>query len=197
MRAVHVAISEAQLRERRQLDLDRLDEMWEGELHMVPPPSFDHQDVVGELYAFLRAEVKRRGPGKVIPGAGVHEPSDPEHSYRVPDLSYVAGGNAGVIQERGIVGPADAVIEVRSPGDETYEKFPFFAGLGIREVVVIDRDTRRPEAYRLAGKQYLAVAPAPDGWVTAEVLGVRLRRLPDRDVLRVEALDNPGRWTEI
>jgi len=27
---------------------------------------------------------------------------------------------------------------------------PFFARLGIGEVVVIDRDTRRPEAYRLA-----------------------------------------------
>jgi len=29
--------------------------------------------------------------------------------------------------------------------------------------------------YRLAGKQYVAVAPAGNGWVTAEVLRIRLR----------------------
>jgi hypothetical protein len=32
----------ALLAERQRLGLDLFDEMWEGELHMVPPPSAEH-----------------------------------------------------------------------------------------------------------------------------------------------------------
>ena len=67
------------------------------------------------------------------------------------------------------------MIEIRSPNDESYEKLPFFAKLGVREVVIIDRSKKHPEVYRLAGSQYLAVAPDSDGWVLCEVLGIRLR----------------------
>ena len=34
------------------------------------------------------------------------------------------------------------------PGDESYEKFPFYAAVGVRELLVIDRDTKEPELYR-------------------------------------------------
>lgn len=40
---------------------------------------------------------------------------------------------------------------------------------------MIHRDTRVPEAYKLAGAQYLAVAAAPGGWVACEPLAVDLR----------------------
>ena len=66
-----------------------------------------------------------------------------------------------------------------------------------RRVVIIDRDSRRPEVYRLVGTQYLAIAPSADGWVIAEVLGIRLQRRPDRDTLRLEALDERERWAEV
>lgn len=197
MRAVLVSVSEAELRERRLRGHDRHDEMWEGELHMVPAPFWKHQDMLAELLQFLRGESKRRSSGVVVGGAGVHDPADPIHNFRIPDLSFVARGNEQVIQERGIVGAADAVLEVRSPDDETYEKLPFFAKLGVREVVVIDRDTRRPEVFRLAGKTYLAVAGSPDGWVIAEVWGIRLRRGAEPDRLRIEARDDPTRQVEL
>ena len=67
------------------------------------------------------------------------------------------------------------MLEIRSSLDETYEKLPFFAALGVREVVVVPRDEKKPEVYRLAGEQYLAVAADREGWVPSEVLGVRLR----------------------
>jgi len=41
------------LAERRRLGLDLFDEMWEGELHMVPPPSEEHQRTGGRLSVAL------------------------------------------------------------------------------------------------------------------------------------------------
>ena len=38
-----------------------------------------------------------------------------------------------IIGEDGIHGGPDAVIEIRSPGDETYEKLEFYARLGVRD----------------------------------------------------------------
>ena len=34
------------------------------------------------------------------------------------------------------------MIEIRSPGDETFEKQPFWERVGVAEVVVIDRDDK-------------------------------------------------------
>ena len=42
-------------------------------------------------------------------------------------------------------GPPTVVIEIRSPDDETLEKLPFYAKLGVPEVWVIDRDSRAVE----------------------------------------------------
>lgn len=196
MRAVHLEIPEAELRERRLHGLDRLDEMWEGELHMVPLPSLDHQDIVSELTRFLRNECGRRAHGRVYCQTGLHDPDRPKDSFRAPDLSFVAKGNEKVLQKRGIVGAADSVIEIRSPEDETYEKFPFFARLGVREVIVIPLDTRRPEVYRLSGRKYVALRADRDGWIAAAVLGIRLRAAPGPRRARVEALDDPRQAVE-
>ena len=91
-----------------------------------------------------------------------------EPDYRIPDLTFIAAGRVDVLARDGTRGGGpDAVIEIRSPNDETYEKFPFFAGLGVREVIVVHRDTMEAEIYRLAGSQ---VRGRPDGcrWLAAK-----------------------------
>ena len=47
MRALHFEVSEGELQERHRPGIDRWDEMWEGELHMVPPPSLGVREVIG------------------------------------------------------------------------------------------------------------------------------------------------------
>ena len=39
---------------RKQIGADRWDEMWDGVLHMPPPPILDHQDLEGTLETYLR-----------------------------------------------------------------------------------------------------------------------------------------------
>jgi Uma2 family endonuclease len=89
------------------------------------------------------------------------------------------------------------VIEIRSPEDETYEKLPFYAALGIRDVIVVDRDTKRPEIYRLAGAQYVALQTDADGWLLSETMTVKFGAVDGQPRLRVEDARDPAVHTEI
>jgi len=199
MRAVLREVSPAELERRRKLGLDHWDEMWEGVLHMTPAPKYEHQRVQANLLAFLLPIIEGSGRGTLAIGINVFNEASAMEDYRIPDFTFVASGREGLIHEDGIRGGGpDAVIEIRSPGDESYEKLPFFAGLGVREVVIIDRDTKKPEVFRLAGPQYLAVAADREGWVTCETLGVRFRREDGEPAkLAVEDLSDPGRSVRV
>ncbi|MBI2899796.1 MAG: Uma2 family endonuclease [Planctomycetes bacterium] len=190
MKAVLVHVDEQDLDRRRKLGLDHWDEMWEGVLHMSPAPSFEHQRIQKEILVFLDALVKRKKRGTIAVAVNVFGKGASQENYRVPDLVFVAAGRESVIAEDGIRGGPDAVIEIRSPDDETYEKLPFFAVLGVREVIVVGRDSKKPEVFRLAGSQYVAVAADRDGMITSEVLGVRFGCSAGKLIL--EDAEDPG-----
>jgi len=196
MKAVVLDVSPEALAHRRRTGIDRWDEMWEGVPHVAPAPFTEHQRIVAEKLTFLLPLLKRRGRGRLTAQINVFLADD---NYRIPDLTFIAAGREQIIAEDGTRGGGpDAVIEVRSPQDETYDKFPFFAALGVREVVVVPRDEKKPEVYRLAGKQYLAVTADHEGWVPSEVLGVRFHLepgLPPR--LVIEDVADPATRIEI
>lgn len=50
--------------------------------------------------------------------------------------------NDSARSERGVEGRALLVVEIRSPGDEAFEKVEFCERVGVREVLVIDRDSK-------------------------------------------------------
>ena len=66
-------------------------------------------------------------------------------------------------------------VEIESPGDETRDKFPFYAGLGVPELWVIDRDTKEPEVYILRAGRYRKQKPAAGGWVRSPATGLEMR----------------------
>ncbi len=196
MRAVLVHVTDSELANRRAKGLDRWDEMWEGVLHMTPAPSLEHQRILDELIVFLAAHMKTTGRGTLRSGINVFREST---NFRIPDLTFVAQGRERIFSADGVRGGGpDAVIEIRSPEDETYDKLPFYAALGTREVIVIDRDTKRPEIYRLAGAQYVALQPDAAGWLRSEAMTVRFRlenQPPAR--LRVEDAVDPAACADI
>jgi Uma2 family endonuclease len=172
---VILELNPAELLRRKKTGEDRWDEMWEGVLHLPPAPRYEHQRMADRLVAFLLGLLERTDRGVVVSGINVFRTDD---DYRIPDLAFVSKGRESVLAEDGARGGPDAVIEVRSPADETYEKLPFYAALGVREVVVIPRDSKKPELHRLAGGQYIVVAPDRDGSVLSETMGVRFSRDP-------------------
>lgn len=191
MRAVLVHVTDRELADRRSKGLDRWDEMWDGVLHMTPAPNLEHQEMVAALIEFLRPYFRTSGRGRLAAGINVF---GTEGNYRIPDLTFVAAGREHILHQDGVRGEGpDAVIEIRSPDDETYDKFPFYASLGVREVVVIDRDTKRPELYRLAGSQYVALQEDAEGSLRSEAMNVRFGRIAgEKPRLAVEDAQDPA-----
>jgi Uma2 family endonuclease len=172
MRVVMLDVPQSTLDERRALGLDGRDEMWDGVLHMVPPPSEPHQGLSSEFFLAVGALAKIRG---LVPRmeTGLFRG---DNDYRVPDQLYCRPEHR---TRRGVEG-AELVVEVRSEGDDTYRKLEFYAALGVGEVLVLHPEPRGVELFRLVEGRYVAVSPAEDGTVLTQVLGLRLGITGDR-----------------
>jgi Uma2 family endonuclease len=195
MRAVMLDVPPDLLAERRRLGLDRRDEMWDGELHMVPPPHLDHGELNDDLGSFFKAEWQRRGLGRTYTEGGVRRPGAP-NDYRVPDRSFLLPDRFDRAQDGWIVGGPNVVLEIESPGGEDRAKLPFYLSVGVEVVILIDRDTRAVEVLRAASTGFDVIAPRPDGWVQVDRLRVELRTEPrpgTRPALHVRRSDEPVR----
>lgn len=151
------------LNERRKLGLDGRDEVWNGVLHMVPPPGGPHQRLGAELLQVLAPLGKRHGLVASYE-TGLFRTAD---DYRVPDQLYCRPEHES---ERGAEG-AELVVEIRSEGDETYDKIGFYAGLGVREMLIVHPQGRWVELLRSVGGRLLPVSTDAEGAVRCEVLG--------------------------
>lgn len=165
---------EAVLEDRRRRGADTRDELWEGVLHMVPPASYRHNRIQLRLAALLLPIATDRGLDITIE-SGHFEPGRPDN-YRVPDVMIA---HLDHVSDRGVEGVAPAVIEVRSPGDESLQKVPYYLRHGVGEVVVIDRDTLEVQVFRLTDGE-----PARASDTVIRCLEVRLERVGD-DVLHL------------
>lgn len=185
MRAVMREVPVHWLEERARLGHDRWDEVWEGVLHMVPPRSYLHQKVASKVARFLGPRLERRGI-ELLHETGLFRPGAGGKDYRVPDLMFFpADREADLAQKHGIEGTPLAVLEIRSPDDESYDKLPFYAGLGVREVIVLEPVARLVEVFRLAGSTYLAVSADDRGRLHAATIDARFQTV-DGPRLRVE-----------
>lgn len=179
MRAVIADLPKHWLAERKNSEAAQWDEVWEGVLHMPPMPNGMHQDFALDLASFLKWEWAKPRGGLVRQEVNLTTLEDEAQwslNYRIPDLVLVSKDRLGIDRNEYMAGAPLVVVEVRSPGDETYEKFPFYARLGVPEVWVFDRDTRAPELYALAaGPAYQPVPTDANGWLVSPAAGVAFR----------------------
>lgn len=91
-----------------------------------------------------------------------------DDDYRVPHQAYV---RPQVTSERGIEAGADLVVELVSPGDETYDKIDWYAARGVGEMLIVHPSERRAQLLRRVGDRLLPVTVDAEGWVRSEALG--------------------------
>jgi Uma2 family endonuclease len=175
MKAVMPEISPDILEWRRRIGIDIWDEMWEGVLHMPPAPNRTHQDLQATIEMWLRVHWARPRGNKVYHEINLASPGGWPNDYRIPDLLLLTPDRFGIDCNEYFEGPPLVVVEIRSPGDETAEKMPFYAKLGVPEVWVVDRDTKAPELYVLEGSDYKSQPPDDDGWIHSAATGIQLR----------------------
>jgi hypothetical protein len=125
---------EALLERRRQAGADRLDEVWQGVHHMVPGPSFEHARVATQLTLLLDAPAR---DGGLLLAMHEFNLGESEHDFRVPDGGLHRPGAAGMW-----LSTAALVVEILSPGDESWQKLPFYAAHHVDEILIVDPDKR-------------------------------------------------------
>jgi Uma2 family endonuclease len=136
---------EALLERRRRLGQDRFDEVWEGVYVMNPAPSYEHQRVSQQLAELLGPLARAAGLEAVVGGVNLGS----EESYRIQDASLHRPGMGGTY-----VPSAALVVEIVSPGDDTYAKLPFYAARQVDEVAIVDPQDRTVRWLGLVGGEY-------------------------------------------
>jgi len=121
-----VEVPESLLDERRRTGADGWDEVWDGVLHMAPAPTGIHQRFGWRLAVVLHPRAEAKGLVASYETA-LYRPDAGRADYRVPDQVFCQPAHATA---RGMQGRAELVVEIRSPGDETYDKPAFYAEVG-------------------------------------------------------------------
>lgn len=189
MKAVMKQVSEDILAWRRKTGADRWDEVWEGVLHMSPNPSRGHQELVVRLWQWLEEHWAKPNGCRASISCNVAEAGTWPGNYRIPDLVLLTPARFSIDHDLYLDGGPDVVVEIRSPDDETYEKLPFYAGIGAGEVWVIDRDTKRPEIYYVVNGECQEQPADDDGWVKSSATGPEMQTTGENKLtIRLSAL---------
>jgi Uma2 family endonuclease len=131
---------------RRRSGLDRLDEVWEGVLHMVPAPTYEHAVIAQQLAELLGPPARAAG---LEPAMGEFNLGESEHDFRVPDGGLHRPGASGTW-----LPTAALAVEIVSPDDETWQKLPFYAAHRVDEVLIVDPAERSVHWLARTGEEY-------------------------------------------
>jgi Uma2 family endonuclease len=155
---------EALLQRRQALGQDLYDEVWEGEYHMAPMARPSHGYVSRQLAVLLDPLVRQAGLVATDP-FNLGSPND----YRVPDGGVHRGLPATIF-----VPTAAIVVEVVSPGDETWQKLDFYAAHSADELLIADPADRSITWLVLHAGRYVEAEYSPLLGITAAKLAEQI-----------------------
>lgn len=145
------ADEEARLRrERARTGADRFDEVWEGVYMMAPLANDEHHALAAMLVGIFMHLLGFGGLAEVRGGVNISDRIKGwKRNYRCPDVAVFLKGtkarNCGAFW----FGGPDWAAEIVSLKDKSRDKLWFYAKVGVRELLIIDRKPWRLELYRL------------------------------------------------
>lgn len=117
----------------------------------MAPPSKQHQEIVGAIYAAIREHVKGK-KGKYMPYIAPFAVflTNDESTYVEPDLLVVCDPEK--LNDKGCWGAPDMVIEVVSPSSKKidyYTKLILYRDAGVKEYWIVDPSRKMILMYSL------------------------------------------------
>jgi Uma2 family endonuclease len=186
--------------ERAASGADRYDEVWEGVYMMAPLANNEHQDLQAALAAALRNAIGWGGPVRVQSGANVSDrEEDWMQNYRCPDVVVVFPGGAARDCGTHWRGGPDFCVEIICPGDRRRVKLDFYAGIGVRELLLVDREPWELELFRLTGGRLVSTGRSNLSNGTSLKSGIvpvgfRLISGTERPMIEVTHHDGAQQW---
>ncbi len=180
---------------RRESGGDRYDEVWNGVYVMSPIGNDQHQDLTTGIATVLCVVIQWTRRGLVRAGVNVSRSrEDWKQDFRVPDVAVFLDGTSAENCDTHWYGGPDFAVEVTSPNDRTRQKLDFYAAIGTRELLIIDRDPWSLELYRLSGGKLRLIGEstlADQSELASESTGVNWSMIPGEDRPQVR-ITQPG-----
>lgn len=152
-------------------------ELYGGQLVALASPSSVHQEISMELSTQLHTYLKGKKCKVYAAPFDVRlfeesggSPEDVDTVVQ-PDITVVC--DLEKIDQKGMHGAPDLVIEILSPSTAQYDmlwKFNLYRKAGVREYWIVDPDARVVSVYTLDKGQYLAAAYGTDSAIKVSVL---------------------------
>jgi Uma2 family endonuclease len=188
------------IRRRQRLGIDTFDEVWNGVYVMSPIADNEHQKLAFDLARAIDEARCGDESMRVYPAVNISDREEKwKKNYRCPDAAVFLEGNPA--QDRGThwFGGPDFAVEVLSPRDRSRKKLAFYAGVGVRELLLIDRKPWALELYRPHGKSMALVGKSTleaSENLVSDVLRMTFRLLPGKPRPRIELTRTGGeqRW---
>ena len=167
---------------------------------MAPLPNDEHQDIQLKLAGILLTVIGWQGLGDVRAGVNV---SDNEENwtfnYRCPDVVVFLKGTKAQNRNEFWLGGPDFAIEIVSPKDASREKLDFYARVGVRELLIVDRQPWALQLYRLKDGELVDAGSSalPSSLpLRSEVVPLTFRLIPGTERPRIEVARQDGseRW---
>ena len=167
----------------------------------MPDSDNVHQDLVGALLTVLRIVISWAKLGNAYPGGKISDREDKwTANYRVPDVTVFLNDNPAENRNTHWLGGPDLAVEIVSDNDKSRKKLDFYANVGTRELLIVDRDPWQIELFRLTNGELVSVGKSSvaDGNVlTSEVVPLSFCLIAGTTRPQIEALhvDGVQRWT--
>jgi len=127
-------------------------------LVMSPAPTDPHQKVLGKIFSKLLNYVDTHQLGEVR--VAPYDVYFNKRNVYQPDIVFIANDNVKNIQEKGLFGPPDLVIEILSPKTAKYDledKKDVYERYGVKEYWAVDPVSKQVYFFKLVKDEYVEV----------------------------------------
>jgi Uma2 family endonuclease len=178
----------------------KFDEAWNGVVIMAPLPNDEHQELQLALSVPLFELIQLTRLGKVRPGVNVTDRYDDWRiNYRSPDVVVYLKSNPSINNGSHWIGGPDFLIEIISPNEDPLAKLEFYAGIGTREMLTVERAPWALELFKLIDGELVSSGRVTEGDganLTSETvkLGFSLESGTERPCIRMAQLNGDKIW---
>jgi Uma2 family endonuclease len=143
------------IRQRRDSGGDLWDEVWDGVYVMPPLADNEHQRLGLELAIDIRNVLGPDDRIQLFTGCNISDQRKRwRHNYRCPDVAVFLPGKPAEDRGSHWFGGSDLAVEITTRFDRSREKLGFYAKVGVRELLLVDRRPWQLELHRRDGDRW-------------------------------------------